>query len=223
MVTTPSRVAAEDIADRLDSGCAVIVVDRFEEAFTALEEPTRTKMFDTLVDAVPRGHQVVLTLRSDFFGACAAHQDLSDLVAANTVLVGPMSAHDLRNSVERPAHLAGLTLEHGLVERIIAELGGAPGALPLLSTALRSLWEARRGRELTAEAYERSGRVTAAVERLGESAYERQAPSWLSTSVRQPRSASGLSSAAVGCSRRGRCQRVLSNDLASEIEVSRHC
>ncbi len=62
-----------------------------------------------------------------------------------------------------PARLAGLRLEPGLVELAVREVAGEPGALPLLSHALRATWERRDGRTLTVEAYRESGGVGAAV------------------------------------------------------------
>jgi hypothetical protein len=47
----------------------------------------------------------------------------------------------------------------------------APGALPLLSVALVSLWERRSGRTLTIAGYRESGGVAGSVERLGEQAF----------------------------------------------------
>jgi Novel STAND NTPase 1 len=49
--------------------------------------------------------------------------------------------------------VAGLRLEPGLVELILRDVAREPGALPLLSHALRVTWEQRDGRTLTVEGY----------------------------------------------------------------------
>ena len=52
-------------------------------------------------------------------------------------LLGPMSEDELRAAIEGPARQAGLRLEPGLVDLLVREVEGEPGALPLLSHALR--------------------------------------------------------------------------------------
>ena len=64
-------------------------------------------------------------------------------MTGNDVLVGPMRDVELRRAIERPAQRAGRTFEPGLVDVIVADVAGRPGALPLLSTALAETWERR--------------------------------------------------------------------------------
>ena len=114
---------------------------------------------------------VVLAVRADFYGRCAAYPELSRLLGANHVLVGPMSRDELRRAIERPAQRVGLSVEPELVEALLADVEGQPGALPLLSTALLELWRERDGRRLRLAAYARSGGVHGAVARLAEEAF----------------------------------------------------
>ena len=79
-----------------------------------------------------------------------------------------------------PAQRVGLLVEPELVESLLGDVEGEPGALPLLSTALLELWRERDGRRLRLAAYARSGGVHGAVARLAEEAFvglepERQA------------------------------------------------
>ena len=67
-------------------------------------------------------------------------------------------------------------VEPELVDALIADVEGEPGALPLLSTALLELWQQRDGDRLHLGAYERTGGVHGAVARLAESAYARLDP-----------------------------------------------
>ena len=108
---------------------------------------------------------VVLTVRADFYGRCAAYPELSRLLGANHVLVGQMSRDELRRAIERPAQRVGLTVEPELVEALLTDVDGRPGALPLLSTALLELWSGRDGSRLRLAAYARSGGVQGAVAR----------------------------------------------------------
>ena len=118
----------------------------------------------------------MLTIRADFYGRCAAYPELSRLLGANHVLVGPMSRDELRRAIERPAQRVGLTVESELVEALLTDVEGRPGALPLLSTALLELWTARDGSRLRLAAYARSGGVQGAVARLAEDAFVRLDP-----------------------------------------------
>ena len=118
-----------------------------------------------------RNAVVVVAIRADQYGRCADYPDLSELLAANQVLVGAMGRDDLLRAVEYPAERAGLRVEPALSRALVDDVQGEPGALPLLSTALLELWQQREGRRLSKAAYERTGGVQGAVGRLGEDAF----------------------------------------------------
>ena len=174
----PMRELRRAIDRRGDDRRAVLVVDQLEELFTACrDEEERSEFVAALVRAVrERGVVAVLAVRADFYGRCAAHPELVRLLNANHVLVGPMRQDELRRAIELPAQRAGLRLEGGLADRLLADCEGEPGALPLLSTALLELWQQRDGRQLRLADYERTGGVRRAVARLAETAYERLEP-----------------------------------------------
>ena len=159
-------------ADRL-----LLVVDQFEEAFTQCrDDDERVAFFDALVHAaqvVDGPTTVVVVLRGDYYGHCAVHPELARLLAASHHLVGPMSASEIRAAIEEPAHRAGLSVDGDLIDRAVDESTGAPGVLPLLSTAMLETWNRREGNRLTVEAYIASGGVHGAIARLAESVYER--------------------------------------------------
>ena len=162
------------IADR--SGHSLLVVDQFEETFTACSDEHERAAF---VDAITTGGQdriVVAAIRADFYGRCADFPALARLVGATHVLVGPMAETELRRAIELPARRAGLRVEPALVDALIAEVADRPGALPLLSTTLLELWQLRDGRTLTLQSYLETGGVSAAVARLAEDAYARLSP-----------------------------------------------
>ena len=156
----------------------LIAVDQFDEAFTlCADEGERAAFVDALVgSAGGSGSVVVLALRAEFYGRCAAYPELARLLGANHVLVGPMQRDELRRAIELPAQRAGLRVERELVERLLADAADEPGALPLLSSALFELWQQRDGRHLRLAAYERTGGVRGAVARLAEAAYDRLDP-----------------------------------------------
>ena len=153
-----------DALDRLRAGeRLVLFVDQFEEAFVACrDEAEREAFLDALVEGAADPDErlvVVLAIRADFYGRCAEHAELSTLVGANQVLVGPMRRDELRRAIELPARKAGLRVESRLVSALVGDVVDEPGGLPLFSAALLELWQRRDGRTLRHRAYERTGGV----------------------------------------------------------------
>jgi WD40 repeat protein len=170
----PMRQFDRAVANVRGGRRTLLVADQFEELFTACgDERERGEFVAELVRATrdPDRGSVVIAVRADFYGRCAEYPDLSRLLGANTVLVGPMSREELRRAIERPAQRVGLHVEPELVDALLSDVEGEPGALPLLSTALLELWGQRAGRHLRLAAYTRSGGVQGAVARLAEDAY----------------------------------------------------
>jgi WD40 repeat protein/DNA-binding SARP family transcriptional activator len=157
----------------------LLVVDQFEEVFTTCrDEGERTAFLAALTEAAWADSQVtvVVAIRADYYGHCAADPELADLLAANHVLVGPMRQDELRRAIELPAHRAGLHLEPGLLAAMVEEVADQPGGLPLLSCALLESWQQRHGRTMTLAAYHQAGGVRGAVARLAERAWQQLDP-----------------------------------------------
>jgi WD40 repeat protein len=62
-------------------------------------------------------------------------------------------------------------VEPALVEILVREVSGNPGALPMLSHALQETWQRREGRTLTVAGYQASGGIREAVARSAEEVY----------------------------------------------------
>jgi hypothetical protein len=77
----------------------------------------------------------------------------------------------LRRAIEGPARQAGLLIEPGLIDLLVGEVEDEPGALPLLSHALRETWLRREGRTLTVEGYRATGGIRGAVAQSAEQVY----------------------------------------------------
>jgi WD40 repeat protein/DNA-binding SARP family transcriptional activator len=161
-------------------GHLVLVVDQFEEVFTTCQDEAERAAFLAALVKAGQGTDaqvsVVVAVRADYYGHCAADPRLAGLLAANHVLVGPMDPGELRRAIQLPARRAGLWLEPGLAEAMIGEVADEPGGLPLLSCALLESWQHRHGRTLTAAAYQQAGGVHGAVARLAERAWLGLAP-----------------------------------------------
>jgi hypothetical protein len=155
----------------------VLVADQFEELFTYIEsEPEREIFLSHLLGATEGWDgplTVILTLRADFYSHCLGVRLLADRLEGRVVNIGPMTEGELRRAIEEPAGSVGVGFESGLVERILEDVRGRPGALPLLEFALTELWEGRRGGLLTHEAYEEFGGVGGAIAQRAEKEYER--------------------------------------------------
>ncbi len=150
----------------------LLVVDQFEEVFTLCrDEDERRTFIEALLGAAERGLRVVVALRADFYGHCAAYPRLAAALEDRQSLVGPMSEDELRRAIERPAEHAGLLLEPGLVEAILRDVVGEPGALPLLSHSLLETWKRRSGRVLTLVGYLQAGGVQGAITKTAETVY----------------------------------------------------
>jgi WD40 repeat protein/class 3 adenylate cyclase/energy-coupling factor transporter ATP-binding protein EcfA2 len=165
---TPGRdplaaLEATNVAD-------LIVVDQLEEAFTLCpDEERRARFFDELLH---RDGKTLVSMRADFYGHCAAYEELAAQVSANNVLLGPMTQNEMRRAIEEPAKAKGLQREPGLVELILRDAAGEPGALPLLSHALMETWARRDGRTLTLAGYRDAGGVRGALARTAEELFE---------------------------------------------------
>ena len=176
--TGPDRVAdllARSLDGRGGTERILLVIDQFEECWTVCVDPGEREAFLATVADLTQNPNVpvtlVLAVRADHAGSIASHQGVAEALAGRAVFVGPMGEGELRRAIEGPAARAGLTLDTGLADALVADTLAEPGGLPLLSTALADLWAQRDGHRLTLAAYVGSGGVGAAIARMAERAY----------------------------------------------------
>jgi WD40 repeat protein/class 3 adenylate cyclase len=150
-----------------DDPAQLVVVDQFEELFTLCDDAGRRQAF--IDDLLALRGPVAIGVRADVYGKLLSHPELARAVAANQLPLGAMSGDELERAVTEPARLAGLRLEPGLAELAVRDVAGEPGALPLLSHALRATWERRDGRTLTVEAYRETGGVASSIAHTADS------------------------------------------------------
>ncbi len=183
VVLTPGPQPA-DLTSRIVrcDRAAVIVVDQCEDLLAAPDRQAVEGFLDELVLHAANA-PVVVAIRADRLGDLSLHAGLARLVERGLHLLGPMDEADLRSAIEGPARQAGLLLEPGLIDLLVREVEGEPGALPLLSHALLQTWLAREGRVLTVEGYRSSGGIRGAVAQTAESVYE-SVPLWQRTAMR---------------------------------------
>ena len=150
----------------------LLVVDQFEEAFTLCSPRDQRWLVRALTSAAGRRVRVVVGVRADFYGHCGRHPELVTALHRAQLLVGPMSAEELRRAVTEPAARVGASLETALVARLISDVTGQPAALPLVSHVLAETWRRRRGLVLSLAGYEDAGGVEHALARTADRTYE---------------------------------------------------
>lgn len=177
---TPLSTALVDLVSAAGQGSAdqpiLLVVDQLEEIFINVADPKRREAFVrklwSLAGDPASKLCIIVTLRVDFVGRCGEiciddNGRRLDSIAydeAHRVFLSQMQPDELRAVIEKPAQAVGLELEQGLVLRMIQEVRGEPGALPVLQTTLDLLWQKRRGRLLTQAAYDEIGGVAGALQ-----------------------------------------------------------
>lgn len=187
-----------DTADT-GEGFLVLVVDQFEETFTACHDEGERLAFIAALSAAAGcdadgsraacdtgpAALVVVGLRADFYPHALRYPALATMLQNRQVVVGPMASAELRSAIVGPANQAALDIEEGLVELLIRDLAPAagrslagaahdPGALPMLSYALLATWDRSRGGTLTVASYRDSGGIRGAVAAAAERVYNEQ-------------------------------------------------
>ncbi|GAB2675935.1 hypothetical protein GCM10027271_41340 [Saccharopolyspora gloriosae] len=156
----------------VSDGEAVLFLDQFEESVIADPDAARERLAQVIarIDAAPGGRlRVVLTLRSRSLDALigpGTREKLNDAVW----LLDPMDRDDLRAAIVRPAEDGGLAFEAGLVDAVLHDCPPGHGALPLLSEALKQLWDRRCGSWLTHAAYQELGGLPGALRKHADAA-----------------------------------------------------
>ena len=166
----------------------LLVIDQFEELFTLPpNQKVREDYIDLLLNCTDLEStestktlsvSIVLTLRGDFMGHALSNRPLADAFQDNDLKLGPMTSEELREVILKPAKIAGLTFETGLVERILDDIDldvnhyMNSGNLPLLEFALEQLWQFQtKNGYLTHEAYNMIGAVDGAITRYANDIY----------------------------------------------------
>lgn len=112
--------------------CPVLIVDQFEELFTLCPDHEERRAYVRVLRALattgPADDSrapavVVLGVRADFTGSCLGLPELTPVLTDGLFVLAPMSVAELRESITRPAELAGVTLEPGLVPLLLRDAG----------------------------------------------------------------------------------------------------
>jgi TIR domain len=156
----------------------LVIVDQLEELFTfaatveefqddsAKKDARRRTEFleELLVSTRSAPVTVLVTLRADYYAqALNASRVLCDALNTGQITLGRMLPEELEQVVEKPLQRVGMQFEPGLVNRMLNDVAGAPGALPILEYALSQLWVERHLGVLTSASYNAFGGVAGAI------------------------------------------------------------
>lgn len=153
----------------------LLLVDQLEGLFTLAAEPDASAFMGLLVRAAtdPGSRvRVVVTLRADFYDRPLTRPALAELLRSGTEVVLPLSAQGLEEAVVEPADRVGLRVEPALLAQVVADVGAAPGALPLLQFALTELVQHTHDRALTLDCYREIGGIQGALVRRADGVYK---------------------------------------------------
>jgi flagellar basal body-associated protein FliL len=174
----------------------LILVDQFEELFRYSDYAAReeAEAFATLlIESARAAHvpvHIVITMRSEFLGACALLPGLTEEINRGLYLTPRMGRSECREAIIGPARRMGFTVEDDLVNQILNDLAmfapweqdltGSQGQLlsrradqlPLMQHLLNRLWlQAEDGdngsKRLTLASYRATGGLEGALDAHG--------------------------------------------------------
>jgi formylglycine-generating enzyme required for sulfatase activity len=172
-------ITLRDVIDQMSSGATegriLLLIDQWEELYTLAPAEERAYFLEQLFSVLDAGRElpltVVLTLRADFYGHALSERRLSDLIQSGLVNLGPMTAQELREAIEKPASTLGFEFDDGLVDQILDDVEDEPGSLPLVEFLLEQLWLRREGRRFTRTAYDELDGVKGAIAHVAEATW----------------------------------------------------
>jgi Domain of unknown function (DUF2610) len=126
----PRAIIEWVLGGNLESGWnLLIMVDQFEELFRYGDYAQReeAEAFAALLmesaDASGLAIHVVLTMRSEYLGACALISGLADRINAGLYLTPRMGRDECREAIKGPASVIGFEVDPALVNRLLNDLG----------------------------------------------------------------------------------------------------
>lgn len=129
----------------------LLVVDQFEELFrfrseTILQDGgnAASLFVNVLLNAVDQREipvYVLLTMRTDFLGACAQFRGFPEALNDCYYLVPRMTRMQQQEAIEKPVEEQGGLIHPALTQRLLNDSAEDPDHLPVLQHLLKRLWE----------------------------------------------------------------------------------
>jgi hypothetical protein len=157
-------------------GSLLVLVDQFEELFRfrKTRDADEADAFVAMLLATARQRDlpiyVVLTMRSDFIGACGVFQGLPDAINEGQYLTPRLTREQCALAITGPARVFGGNVDSALVNTLVNDFGPDPDQLPVLQHALMRMWSlaegpGRQSITLTTRDYQAIGSLQAALSR----------------------------------------------------------
>ncbi|HSD89779.1 MAG TPA: serine/threonine-protein kinase [Kofleriaceae bacterium] len=148
----------------------LLFVDQFEELYTLVADANERRAFTAALAAVADDTaaplRVVVSMRSDFLDRVGEDARFLEELSRGLVFLSPPDRSGLREAIVGPLEMVGYELEGDMMlDHMLDELEGAPGALPLLQFTAAKLWDVRdrEHKLLTVASYEAIGGITGAL------------------------------------------------------------
>ena len=146
----------------------LLVVDQLEELFTLSDDPAAREAFLAALlgaaDDPSSPVRVVLSMRADFLDRLAGDHAFMGELSRGLYFLSAPDKENLRETLVRPAELAGYAFEDPEIVDEIVQTAARRGALPLLQFAATRLWDTRdrTKRLMTRASYDAMGGVAGA-------------------------------------------------------------
>jgi uncharacterized RDD family membrane protein YckC len=170
-----------------DNANLLVVVDQFEEIFRYQRESKdpqagaeeATAFIKLLVEASARPLPnvfVLITMRSDYLGACAQFRDLPERINTGLYLIPRMRRDQLEDAITGPPSIMGARFSPPLVQKLLNDVGEDPDQLPVLQHALLRTWlnwkaESDPSQEIDFRHYDSTGGVRSGLDHHAEELY----------------------------------------------------
>ena len=149
----PALAITKALTSQPDAQRLLLVIDQFEEIFTP-PKPETVPFQQILLHLIETPNcYLILTVRADFYPDLMESL-LWHKIQSHRLEVVPLDAVGLREAIVKPAEHIKVFVESTLVEHLVSDAAGEPGALPLIQETLMLLWEKLKRNFLPLKAYE---------------------------------------------------------------------
>ncbi|MCP5416665.1 MAG: TIR domain-containing protein [Chromatiaceae bacterium] len=157
----------------------LLVVDQLEELITSSDQSAAARFVDLLgaaLEAASGQLHCLATLRADYLAPLQS-APLWRQTRFSELTLSPLTPANLAEIIGKPAAVAGIELEPGLVETLVRDTGSTD-ALPLLAFTLNRLWRdfGRDGQITLAHYQQRIGGIAGSISQEAEAVLEALKP-----------------------------------------------
>lgn len=153
----------QELLDRVDKTRVLLVIDQFEEVFTASDDVSRRERFlNHLLRLVASAAPVcvLISIRADYLSRILEFPLMSKVLDKfPKKTLGAMGPAAFRQVIEQPANQLGVQMEPELVKQLLDELSAEPRLFSLLEFYLTLLWEQQLNRYLPLAVVDEVGNI----------------------------------------------------------------